>query len=252
MINKDQDDVFSESQINKLKVAFKELDSNMGVNSFDQGVQLKILLSRLQQRRQKTTEGEEIDGITEQGGLGHTGLTPQLESRSPRGNVDGATQLHNISMSSSGQTNGTYRSDTFGVVQSIFSLLKSLVPSPKLALALAFVLGVALTNTYHLIADQTHTDSQTVRSRTSETGHPARIIEASDVIMLDQNSVEKRSQLIESAMRAKLSVSVYTRDSSIVLSVEGLKEGERTQLAFKALAGILPSQAGAVNFVFSR
>ncbi len=250
MINKDKDDVFSDSQINQLKIAFKELDSSFGVHSFDQNVQLKILRSHLQRRRMERTDGDDLEDVTKLVGLGHSSQKQSIDSRISRKNLEDVSFLRDISKSSSGQTNSNYRLNKLGVIQFIISIFKTFAPSPKLAMTLAFVSGVGLTSSYYFVIDESIYESKTVRSSSPDKESLSLISAALDVEMTAPNAVENRSQIIESAMRAKLRVIAHIKDNSIVLTIDGLKENDPMQLAFKALTGLPPSQSGAVNLKF--
>ncbi len=248
MINKDQDDVFSESQIDKLKVAFKELDLNLSLNSFDQTVQLKILRNRIQEISAKASKEE------------HHNLPHQLnlssDSHVSRQNMRMQSYIDSLDNDNAKEkiypTQVSNREVKFWNLQLAYNLLKKLMPIPTLAMTLAFVSGIAITSSYYVVVHQSINDDQTVRSSSTDEADLRFAPLALEVIVTAPNSIEKRSQIIESAMRAKLRVIVHVKDSSIVLSIDGLKESDPIQLAFKALAGLSPSQSGAVNLKFTK
>jgi hypothetical protein len=253
MINKDQDDVFTESQIKKIKTAFMELDSHIGINSFDQNVQLKILRNRLEQIR--VEESEE--------GSQNFPQNARLETASHAANQSVRDQLHirsvgkdiasnNIATDQIYKQQKSQRTAKLGMFRFTYNFIKNLMPTPTLAMTLAFVSGVALTSSYYFVIDESINESQTIRSSSLDEESHSLISAALDVDMTAPNSVENRSQIIESAMRAKLRVIAHVKDNSIVLSIDGLKENDPTQLAFKALTGLSPSQSGAVNLKFKK
>jgi hypothetical protein len=253
MSNKDQDDVFTESQIKKIKTAFIELDSHIGINSFDQNVQLKILRNRIEQIRGEESK-EESQNSPKPNRLATTShaTNQSVRVQSHVRSVGNDIASNNIATNQNYKQQKSHRTSKLGMFRITHNFIKNFMPTPTLAMTLAFVSGIALTSSYYFVTDRSINESQTVRSSSPEKESLSLISKALDVDMTAPNSVENRSQIIESAMRAKLHVIAHVKDNSIVLSIDGLKENDPMQLAFKALTGLPPSQSGAVNLKFKK